>query len=203
MNNILFSLAVTLAGLSLVASPQPPAKPTQVPAGHPAVSMPNEEPREGEFSADPADVVSIDAIVDAYYASISAGKGQQRNWDRFSSLFMSGARFIVMRPGSERAEPMTLSPDEYIQTNRTYFERGGYFENDIHREVDSFGKIAQVFSTFVSRRSKDATPYARGINSLQLVNDGQRWWIASVLWDHEKPVTNPIPGQYLPEQSGE
>lgn len=116
---------------------------------------------------------------------------------------MSGARFIVMSPDTKRAIPMTLSPDAYSQTNQSNFERSGYFENDSHREVDSFGKIAQVFSTFVSRHSEDAAPYARGINSLQLVNDGQRWWIASILWDHEKPVTNPIPGQYLPEQSGE
>ena len=42
---------------------------------------------------------------------------------------------------------MTLSPDAYSQTNQTNFERSGYFENDSHREVDSFGKIAQVFST--------------------------------------------------------
>ena len=150
--------------------------------------------------SDPADVASIEAIVDAYYESISAGKGQPRNWDRFRSLFMTGARFIVMRPGPERAEPMTLSPDAYIKTNKTYFDRGGYFENNIHLEVDSFGKIAQVFSTFVSRRSAEAEPYARGINSFQLVFDGQRWWIASVMWDHELPTTKPIPPHYLPSQ---
>ena len=37
----------------------------------------------------------------------------------------------------------------------------------------------------------------RGINSIQLVNDGKRWWIASVVWDTEQP-DNPIPAQYLP-----
>ena len=84
-----------------------------------------------------------------------------------------------MSPDTKRAEPMTLSPDAYSQTNQTNFERSGYFENDSHREVDSFGKIAQVYSTFVSRHSEDAAPYARGINSLQLVNDGQQGWIVS------------------------
>ena len=35
----------------------------------------------------------------------------------------------------------------------------------------------------------------RGINSIQLVRDGKRWWIASVVWDTERP-DNPIPADY-------
>jgi len=28
-----------------------------------------------------------------------------------------------------------------------------------------------------------------------MLNDGQRWWVASVVWDTERP-NNPIPAQY-------
>jgi len=38
---------------------------------------------------------------------------------------------------------------------------------------------------------------ARGINSLELFWDGQRWWIVANLWDQER-AGNPIPGEFLP-----
>ena len=35
-------------------------------------------------------------------------------------------------------------------------------------------------------------PFGRGINSIQLFHDGDRWWVVSVLWDNERPG-NPLP----------
>ncbi|MCB9610104.1 MAG: hypothetical protein H6829_07055 [Planctomycetes bacterium] len=43
----------------------------------------------------------------------------------------------------------------------------------------------------------EAEPFARGINSLQLVWDGDRWLIMAILWDQEIPES-PIPDRYLP-----
>ena len=40
-------------------------------------------------------------------------------------------------------------------------------------------------------------PYARGINSIQLYFDGERWWITSWVFDSEREG-NEIPGEYLP-----
>jgi hypothetical protein len=37
----------------------------------------------------------------------------------------------------------------------------------------------------------------RGINSIQLLYEGGRWQVASVIWDIEGEG-NPIPVQYLP-----
>jgi len=74
----------------------------------------------------------------------------------------------------------------------------GFFEREISRRTDCFGNICQVFSTYESRHSAtDATPFQRGINSIQLLRDGNRWWIASVVWDVER-ADNPIPAAYLP-----
>jgi len=33
----------------------------------------------------------------------------------------------------------------------------------------------------------DLKPSMRGINSIQLFDDGTRWWILSVYWQHETP----------------
>jgi hypothetical protein len=36
----------------------------------------------------------------------------------------------------------------------------------------------------------------RGINSIQLFNDGTRWWIITIYWQHESP-DDPLPEKYL------
>ena len=54
-----------------------------------------------------------------------------------------------------------------------------------------------MFSTYDSRYKKDdKQPFARGINSFQLLNDGKRWWVVTIYWQGETPE-NQIPKQYL------
>jgi len=68
------------------------------------------------------------------------------------------------------------------------------------RHLDCFGNVCQAFSTYEGRRApSDEKPFVSGINSIQVVNDGQRWWVASVVWDTERP-NNPIPPEYRKNQ---
>jgi hypothetical protein len=39
--------------------------------------------------------------------------------------------------------------------------------------------------------------FARGINSFQLLKDGDRYWVVTIFWDSESPA-KPIPAKYLP-----
>lgn len=174
---------------------QPPAGHGQIPAGHTmqpkveeAVELSDTWPR-GKTE----DVQSVDAIINAYYATVSGAKGQARDWDRLRSLMLPETKMFSTRIAGTRPIPIVLTVDQYIATNRDYFEHGGYYEREANRKVDAYGNIAQVFSTYESRRNiNEPQPYARGINSFQLVNDGERWWIASILWDGETPA-HPIP----------
>ena len=140
----------------------------------------------------------MDAIVAALYDVISGPAGQKRNWDRFRSLFVPGARLI---PTGRRQTGEVLSrvrtPEEYIQGSSPLLEQNGFFEKEISRRTEKFGNIAHLFSTYESRhKADDAKPFARGINSIQLMNDGKRWWVVTVFWDSERP-DNPLPARYL------
>ena len=74
----------------------------------------------------------------------------------------------------------------------------GFFEREIAQTSDTFGGVTHRFSTYDSKRTaQDAQPFARGINSIQLLNDGRRWWVVTIYWDSERPG-NPIPQKYLP-----
>ena len=147
-------------------------------------------------AAAPADVESIDAIIAALYDVISGPVGQARNWNRMRSLFIPGGRLMPAGPRAGGAIGMRiLTVNDYIATSGPNLERIGFHEREIARRVEQFGHIAHVFSTYEGRTQTDST-VIRGINSIQLMNDGTRWWVVSVYWEAEGP-NNPLPARYL------
>ena len=207
-----FAFIFTLtAGLMMTAfaqapsSPPPPPKPPAMapPAGAPtappptAAQTPPVPPAAQAPAADPKDVATMDAIVAALYDVISGPAGQKRNWDRFRSLFVPGARLIPTgrRPTGEVVSRVR-TPEEYIQGG-AQLEQNGFFEKEVSRRIEKFGNIAHIFSTYEARRkAEDEKPFIRGINSIQLMNDGKRWWIVTVFWQAEDDK-NPLPAEYL------
>ena len=146
--------------------------------------------------ANPADVASIDAIVTALYDVISGPAGQARNWNRMRSLFIPGGRLLPSGPRPGGGVGMRiLTVNDYIAVSGANLERVGFHEREIARRTEQFGHIAHVFSTYEYRTQTD-TAVVRGINSIQLLNDGTRWWVVSIFWEAEGP-DNPLPPQYL------
>lgn len=140
---------------------------------------------------------TVEATVKAVYAVISGPAGQKRDWDRMRSLFAPEARMMAVgktRAGEVRKHVLTV--EDYIRLNAPILEERGFFEREIARRTETFGDIAHVFSTYESRwRADDAKPFARGVNSLQLWNDGKRWWVLTILWQDESSTT-PLPDKY-------
>jgi hypothetical protein len=149
--------------------------------------------------AKPEDVQSIDAIVKAFYDSTAGPAGKARDWDRFRSLFIAEARMIPVRraPHDTGNELLAMSVDGYIGVNKNYFEKGGFFEKEVARRTEQFDNIAQVWSTYESRRSKDdPEPYTRGVYSMQLAFNGERWFLINVMWNSEQQDVK-LPEKYL------
>jgi hypothetical protein len=143
------------------------------------------------------DVGSIDAMIKALYEVISGPAGQKRDWTRFRSLFAEGAHLIRTAPSSGGALQIDVfSPEDYIGRYAENLENNGFFEQEIARRTEQFAHIAEVFTTYESRRHKEEKPFARGINSIQLMNDGHRWWIVNIMWDAEQPGSQ-LPEKYL------
>lgn len=146
------------------------------------------------------DVASLDNILEALYASISGEKGEARDWDRFHYLFTEEARLIPTGKNKEgEVGYRIMSPQEYVEGSGKWLEENGFFEVEIFREVAEYGSLVHVFSTYESYRSKsDEAPFMRGINSIQLLNDGNRWWVMHIYWLGETEAL-PLPAKYLPE----
>lgn len=142
-----------------------------------------------------------DGLLKTLYSVISGEAGEARDWGTFKELFLPEARLAPSRPATDstKGSYRVLSPEEYISTSGKWLEENGFFEKEIHRSTQVYGSIAQVFSTYESYRSaSDKEPFARGINSIQLFNDGERWWILSIFWMGET-AEHPIPEEFLPD----
>lgn len=185
----LFAVAVTCATLSLSAagqkSEQPqsaPTPPTFTPADLAAkVPAPKSD-----------DVKSIDAIVRAAYDSISGPAGA-RDWNRFRSLFLPQARFTEVGKGQDGGTfVISWGVDEFVRDAGAAFAKEGFYENGIVNKPDTYGGMTQVLSSYESRHAPGEKPFARGVNSFQVLNDGKRFWIVSIFWDSERP-DNPLP----------
>jgi hypothetical protein len=182
------SFALAQTANQTPGTPPPPAPPAQqTPA--PATEIP---------PANPADVKSLDAIIHAVYDVISGPVGQKRDWNRFRSLFIPGARLIPAGPKREGAgyAARVLNVEEYVARVQNPFNQQGFYETEAARTVEQWGNIAQVFSTYESRHAPGDLPFQRGINSFQLLNDGQRWWVVTIYWQGETKDV-PIPPEFL------
>ena len=188
----------TLAVLALLccatfAQAQAPATPsaaTQSPATAAAAAKAPEAKAE--------DVESVDAIVAALYDVISGPAGS-RDWDRFRSLFAPEGRLIPnnVNDKGEWTHPV-LSVEDFVKRAGANMEKNGFFEKGISNKVEQYGTVAHVFGTYESRHEKDGKPFARGINSFSLSNDGKRWYVVQILWQPET-ATYQIPEKYLPK----
>lgn len=140
--------------------------------------------QSGALPARPKDVKTLDAILHSMYAIISGPAGQKRDWQRFRSLFLPDARFILaVKHQDAKPKARVLDLDAYIRRTRPIFAVENFWESEVSRKTQRFGNIAHVFSTYESRRKENGAPFQRGINSIQLFYDDTRWWIATVMWN--------------------
>jgi hypothetical protein len=190
MRRIVLAAAAFGFLLSAAGSAQAPAP------AKPRSSMPRASAPES------ADGASVDAIIKALYESVSHGPDGEPDWKRMRDIFLQVGMLIPPKPARDDIFTV-LDVDSYEERTKKWMagakskgEPTSFYETEVARKMDCFGNVCQVFSTYASRHAPaDEKPFMRGINSIQLVGDGHRWWVASVAWDTER-ADNPIPAQY-------
>lgn len=151
--------------------------------------------------ADSLDVSTVDGLVKAMYASVSFPPGSQPNYNRLKTLFHPEARVVPPKNEKESSVPV-IGVGTYMTRSKEFvvlsgLERRGFVETEVARRTLAFGGMVHIFSTYECRSlPSDAVPSQRGINSMQLIRDGGRWWILSLVWEVERPGTA-IPKAYL------
>lgn len=145
-------------------------------------------------------VATLDSTIETLYSVISGDKGFKRDWDLFKHLFHKDAKLIpIGRSEDGKTVARYMTADDYIKTSGDWLMQNGFHELEINRIVETFGPMTHVYSTYESYQNKtDEKPFMRGINSIQLMHDGLRWWIINIYWMQESEE-HAIPEKYLPK----
>jgi hypothetical protein len=141
------------------------------------------------------DVKSMAGLLRGIYDVISGPAGD-RDWNRLRSLFVPQARFTQTTKAPDGSVVVNLlGVDDFVAMAGDVFKKEPFYENAIVNRAQTYGNVTQVFSSYESRHAPGEKPFERGINSIQLINDGKRWWVLSILWDEERP-DNPLPPEF-------
>lgn len=144
----------------------------------------------------PEDVQTLDGIMRAYYEVVSGAEGDPSDWDRDKSLHIPEA-LVVITGGT--ADSLTIRPVTITEwhENSGPVRRSSFYEYEISREVRQHGSTVHVWSTYEWKSSLDGPIGGRGINSIEMVWDGSRYWITS--WSFDGRGT-PVPLEYMPNK---
>jgi len=144
-------------------------------------------------------VSTLNGIMKAYYDVVTVKKGGKVYYERDSLIHwpnVSVGSSGISKSGKPYFKYMSLK--EYHRLSDASLEKDGFDEHEISRKVEKFGNIYHVWSTYESRNYAGGPIIERGINSIELYNDGTRFWILGWFYDGERK-SNPIPAEYLPK----
>jgi len=127
-------------------------------------------------------VATIDGILAAYYEVVSGPAGESADQERDRTLHHPQAWVAIANvdsSGTPVVNVMTL--DGYYGENAP--RREGFWEWETDRTVQRSGNMVHVWSSYASAHEQGGEPYTRGVNSITLFHDGERWWIMGWMFD--------------------
>jgi len=103
---------------------------------------------------------------------------------------MPGAMFVQPVRRGENAK--VIDTDAFVQLfkddmKRVPMRERGFYETVVGVRSMRFSNIAHAFVVFEARLGGEGARAGRGVDSIQLVFDRDRWWVASITTAFERP----------------
>ncbi len=130
-----------------------------------------------------ADVVSIDAIIDAYFEVVSGPAGVVADVERDFFLHHPDHWVAIANRDAEGRPVVSVSDLNGYHGENPRPRTEPFYERETDRVVQRFGTVAHVWSSYESARTPGGEPFDRGVNSISLWFDGERWWIMNWMFD--------------------
>jgi len=160
-----------------------------------------------------ADLLGVRTTIDELYEAFCFDPGGEADWDGMRALFCEGAAFVA--PIAPGATPVAVDTERFLADFQEWVRgsrigRTGFHERVTHARIDLFGNVAHAWVTFdgfVPPEGFEAAGGAeaalrqqtRGLDSLQLVFDGERWLVASFTSHYAGPG-EPLPARFEQER---
>lgn len=135
---------------------------------------------QDRWGLDTNSVKTIEGTAGEVYKIITGERGENRNWEAFRQLFTPVAQISFLAHDSTgKGFLRTFTLEEFVRSGMKYYEKDGFVEYPLQTVINEYNGIATVFQSY---HAEELDIEEEGVNSLQLVFDGSRWWITNVLW---------------------
>lgn len=145
---------------------------------------------------------SLDALIEAMYRAVS-GPDRGLDIDLERQVFTPDVR--LMRCGlDERGKPwrQDMSLSDYEENTREFLANTDFYEIETSKTVVHCPPFAYVLSEYEAKTDPASDELLlSGVNSIQCLHDGERWWICQMMWNHRDGVS-PGDSPFLPPQPG-
>lgn len=179
-NRLLRTSLVTLSLIGCARSPHPSLTPVAT------------------VAPQPKDVETLDGLMRAFYEVVNVAPDGPRQWSRDRTLYVPWIRFVATGMSPSGRPEVEVWDHQRLVDETEPLVRKGFREREIHRTQSRYGNIVHIDSTYEAEHGPEGkATRSRGVNSLEVFFDGNRWWIASVMWMYED-ADHPIPPHMLP-----
>ena len=132
----------------------------------------------------------VESTLATLYETFSFDRGQEPDWTRMRALFLDGATFVA--PVTKGTPPHGVNAEQFVRDFREWVltsadAKAGFRERIVHMRIDRFGHLAHAYVTFEGFVPGEVKARKRGIDSIQLVLDNDRWKVASFTTQYESP----------------
>ena len=133
------------------------------------------------------------------YDAFGFEAGAEPDWGTQRRLALAGAAFVPsLRPGRV---PVATGIDPFFADFRTFvcsepWSSTGFKERIIGVHIECFGALAHAFVAFEGHVPGEDRAATRGLDSLQLVHDGDGWRVAAFATQFERDDL-PLPDRFF------
>lgn len=145
------------------------------------------------------DLRAADESLAALYRAFCFDPGAEPDWAAMRELFVDGAVIVApFRPGET---PRGVGLEPFFADFRAFASSDSVRESGLHERIlrtriELFGVVAHAFVAFEGFEPRTGKLRTRGLDSIQLLLDRDRWRVASFTTQYATPDA-PLPERFL------
>lgn len=138
-------------------------------------------------------------VIDALYSAFDFEALQEPDWEAMGAHFLEGASFVS--PASPHRTPTATGSATFLADFKSWVRTGEFQSTGLHERVlavrvELFGGIGHAWVAFEGFLPESGEVKTRGLDSIQLVKDGEQWKLASFSTQYASEEA-PLPERFL------
>ena len=131
-----------------------------------------------------SEIEAVNATIEKLFNAISFEKGTTPSIHEIKHLFINGGLLI----NYNEEQPQTFTVEAFVEHFKKLCEERileGLEDREVHHKTKVYDRIAHRYSFYEARVTPTEDPFAVGVNSIQLIKEGEHWKVSSMIWNDD------------------